>query len=30
MRGRYSGGAHLCDGELDFSNGLGERCVGGH
>jgi hypothetical protein len=23
-------GAHLCNRELDFSNGFGEHCVGGH
>ena len=30
MRGWYSGSAHLCDGELDVGNGLGEHCIGGH
>ncbi len=30
VRGRYSGSAHLCDGELDVGNGLGEHCVDVH
>ncbi len=29
-RGWDSSGAHLCNGELDVSNGFGEHCVGGH
>ncbi len=29
-RGWNSGGAHLCNGELDVGNGFGEHCVGGH
>jgi hypothetical protein len=30
VRGRYSGGKHSCIRELDVSNGLSERCIGGH
>ncbi len=30
MRGWYSSNTHLCDGELDVHNGLGEPCIGGH
>ncbi len=30
MRVRYSGSAHLCDGELEVGNGLGWHCIGGH
>ncbi len=30
MRGWYFGGAHLCNGESDVGDGLGEHCIGGH
>ncbi len=30
MRRWYSSSAHLCNGELDVHNGLGEHFVGGH
>ncbi len=29
-RGWKTGGAQLCDQELDVYDGFGERCVGGH
>jgi hypothetical protein len=30
VRGRYFGGTHLCNGELDVGDGFGEHCIGGH
>jgi hypothetical protein len=28
VRDQTTGGAHMCNGELDVSNGLGEHCIG--